>query len=48
MLEIIGSLAAAAIASDLGAAELLLSFLVATGFMSLMASGIGTSLARRG
>jgi hypothetical protein len=44
MLGIVG----AVLASDLGAAELLLGLLVATGFVSLMASSLGTSLARRG
>jgi hypothetical protein len=47
MLETIASLAAAVLASNLGAAELLLGFLVATGFVSLIASSIGTSLGRR-
>ena len=45
MLETIGSLGAALISSQLGAAELLLGLLVATGFVSIMAISLGTSLA---
>jgi predicted phage tail protein len=45
MLETIGSLGAALITSQLGAAELLLGLLVATGFVSIMAISLGTSLA---
>jgi hypothetical protein len=48
MLESIAALVAAVLVSDLGAAELLLGLLMGTGSVSLMASSIGTSLARRG
>ena len=48
MLETIGSLGAALITSQLGAAVLLLGLLVATGFVSIMAISLGTSLAMLG
>ena len=48
MLETIGSLGAALITSQLGAAELLLGLLVATGFVSITAISLGASLAMLG
>ena len=48
MLETIGSLGAALITSQLGAAELLLGLLVATGFVSITAISLGSSLAMLG
>ena len=46
MLEIVRSVGAAVIALDLGPA-VLLGFLVATGFLSLMASGTGITFTPR-
>ena len=45
MLESVGALGAAVVTSHPGAAELLLGFLVATGFVSLLAISLGSSLA---